>query len=85
MKIYVVFVVATENISVVITRNGADLTVLGWIKILVRSSYLEPTVEGTCMYVLYVYENLRVCIRLFIFIKVHSKNHKCCYRIKTKH
>ena len=42
-----VVVVAAENISEVILRNAAELTVFGRIKIQVRSSYLNLTIEGT--------------------------------------
>ena len=46
----VVVAVAAENITEVISRNVAELTVLGRIKIRVRSGYLDPTVVGTVMH-----------------------------------
>lgn len=45
--VVVVVVVATENIPEVILKNGAKLTVLGRMKIRIRTDYLEPTVRGT--------------------------------------
>ena len=49
---HLVVAVAVENIAEVISRNGAELTVLRLIKIRVHSDYLDPTVVGTdqCSY-----------------------------------
>ena len=46
-----VVVVAAENIPEVVPRNEAELKVLGWIKIRVRSDYLDRA-SGVCNYML---------------------------------
>lgn len=60
LAVVVVVVIQAENNHEVISRNNVELTVLGRIKIRVRSDYLDPIVAGTDFRLVFGYGVLRI-------------------------